>query len=163
MRVGSPMRPGKTAEAITPIIVARTTGGQRIGVSGSAARSVWCQETERSTSEGAISTSASTIQPGVAVISAWPMRCRSSRVTASATRPISSTSPRPIAARRSSTRRDRIGGLSDTPIRRGLAGQLLRSRSAAPGSGAASASRRVQAGAGGPAAMLAPAAMRPAP
>ncbi len=50
-RVGSPIRPGNTAEAITPIIVARTTGAQRIGVSGSAARSVSCQEIERITSE----------------------------------------------------------------------------------------------------------------
>ena len=54
-RVGSPMRPGNTAEAITPIIVARTTAPQPIGASGSAARSVSCQETERSTSESAIS------------------------------------------------------------------------------------------------------------
>ena len=58
------MRPGNTAEAITPIIVARTTGGQRIALSGSAARSTWCQETERNTSEMPISTSASAIQPG---------------------------------------------------------------------------------------------------
>ena len=84
-RVGSPMRPGTTAEAITPIIVARTTGAQAIGVSGSAARSVWCQETERSSSDSAISTSASTIQPGVAVIRAWPMRCSSRRESANAT------------------------------------------------------------------------------
>ena len=51
-RVGSPIRPGNTAEAITPIIVARTTGGQRNRrVRASAARSVCCQETERSTSD----------------------------------------------------------------------------------------------------------------
>ena len=73
-RVGSPTRPGRSAEAITPIIVARTTGAHRIGVSGRAARSVSCQEIERSSSDSAISASASAIHPGVAVIRAWPMR-----------------------------------------------------------------------------------------
>ena len=81
------MRPGNTAEAITPIIVARTTGAQPIGVSGSAARSVSCQEAERSSSDSAISTSASATQPGVAVIRAWPMRCRPRRESANATSP----------------------------------------------------------------------------
>ena len=38
-RVGSPIRPGNTAEAITPIIVARITGTHGMRVSGSAARS----------------------------------------------------------------------------------------------------------------------------
>ena len=73
------MRPGNTAEAITPIIVARPTGNQLIGVSGSAARSVWYQETERNTSDSAISPSASAIQPGVAVTRTWPTRLRFSR------------------------------------------------------------------------------------
>ena len=90
-RVGSPMRPGNTAEAITPIIVARTTGGQRITLSGRAARSTCCQETERSPSERAISSSESAIQPGLAVIRAWPARLRFSRESANATRPASAT------------------------------------------------------------------------
>ena len=88
-RVGSPMRPGTTAEAITPIIVARVTASQGIGVSGSAARSVSCQEIERSTSEHAISTNASATQPGLAVIRAWPMRCRPRRESAKASSPAS--------------------------------------------------------------------------
>ncbi len=66
------MRPGNTAEAITPIIVARATGAHGIAMSGSAARSTACQEIERITSELAISASASAIQPGEAVISACP-------------------------------------------------------------------------------------------
>ena len=82
-------RPGKTAEPITPIIVARTTGGQRIGVSGSAARSTSCQEIERSSSESAISASASTIQPGVAVIRACPTRRGSAARARRATSPAS--------------------------------------------------------------------------
>ena len=70
MRVGSPTRPWNTAEAITPIIVARITGTHLIGVSGSAARSVWCHEDARRNSESIISATASAIQPGVAVVSA---------------------------------------------------------------------------------------------
>ena len=46
-RVGSPMRPGKTAEPITPIIVARITGAHGIAMRGSAARSTSCQEIAR--------------------------------------------------------------------------------------------------------------------
>ena len=79
------------AEAITPIIVARTTAAQPIGVSGSAARSVSCQETERSSSEDAISTSASATQPGVAVIRAWPMWPRSRRDSAKPSSPARSS------------------------------------------------------------------------
>ena len=66
-RVGSPIRPGNTAEAITPIIAARITAGHGICVSGRAARSVSCQDAARNTSDSAISASASTIQPGLAV------------------------------------------------------------------------------------------------
>ena len=62
-----------------------------IGVSGSAARSAWCQETERSSSESAISASASAIQPGVAVISACPTRRRSRRDSANTTSPASTS------------------------------------------------------------------------
>ena len=76
IRVGSPMRPGNTAEAITPIIVARATTIQPIRASGRAARSASYQETERSSSESPISASASMIQPGVAVIRACPTRPR---------------------------------------------------------------------------------------
>ena len=63
-REGSPMRPGNTADAITPIIVARITGAHGICVSGNAARNIACQATERDSRESAISASASTIQPG---------------------------------------------------------------------------------------------------
>ena len=81
---GSPMRPGNTAEPITPIIVARITGAHATSVSGSAARSTSCQEPARSSSESPISASASTIQPGCAEVSALPMRCSPRRESANA-------------------------------------------------------------------------------
>ena len=81
---GSPMRPGNTAEPITPIIVARITGGHATSVSGSAARSTSCQEPARSNSESPISASASTIQPGSAEVSALPTRCSPRRESANA-------------------------------------------------------------------------------
>ena len=48
MRVGSPSRPGNTAEAITPIIVARPPPSTDASVPGRAARSTACQESARS-------------------------------------------------------------------------------------------------------------------
>ncbi len=71
-RMGSPSRPGSTAEAMTPIIVARITANQLSAVCGNAARSVSYQDTERSTSESPISATASTIHQGSALISACP-------------------------------------------------------------------------------------------
>jgi hypothetical protein len=116
-RVGSPMRPGKTAEAITPIIVARTTGVSPIGVSGSAARSVSCQAIARRSSDRPINANASTIHPGVAVIRAWPMRCRPRRERANA-----STPPRRTTAARTPTRPQGVlrcrGGFCGMPIAR---------------------------------------------
>ena len=114
------MRPGNTAEAITPIIVARMTGAQRIGASGSAARSIACQEIERNSSENAISTSANTIQPGVAVISAWPMRDRPKRDSANTTSAATAIAAARMPTRAQTLRRRRGGGFSGVSIARGL-------------------------------------------
>ena len=131
-RVGSPMRPGNTAEAITPIMVARTTGGQRITLSGRAARRTCCQETERSTSEAPISSSESAIQPGLAVIRACPARLRFRRESANATRPATAIASSTIQILRRWPRRASGWGSAPLAIGRGLARQ-------APGGGNGSA------------------------
>jgi hypothetical protein len=92
-RAASPTRPGKTAEPSTPIIVARITGGQGTGMSGSAARSSACQEIARITSDVAISASASTTQAKSTVESACPTRLRLRLRSANATSPATSSRP----------------------------------------------------------------------
>ena len=98
-RVGSPMRPGNKAEAITPIIVARTTGAHAMCVVGSAARRVWCQENERMNSDSPIRTSAKAIHPGDAVMSACQICASPSFESAKATRPASTSAARPTPTR----------------------------------------------------------------
>ncbi len=112
--------PGKTAEPITPIIVARITGGQRIGVSGSAARSTSCQEIARIKSESLISANAAATQPGLAVTSACPIFCRPRRESAKATRPTSSSAATSRLTRLRANRRRAGGGFSLAPIVPGL-------------------------------------------
>src|SRR4051812_2636770 len=123
-RVGSPTRPGKTAEAMTPIIVARRTVFQGIGVRGSAARRICCQETKRRTIESAINKSASAIQPGLALTSACPMRCRFSRETANTSTPATRRTPRSRPAYLHLGRSRRRGGLCGVPVRLIRAGSI---------------------------------------
>jgi hypothetical protein len=92
-REGSPMRPGKTAEPITPIIVARITGSHGIGVRGSAARRSACQEIARMSSAAPVSASARTIQAKSTVASAWPTFPRLRFSSAKATNPATSARP----------------------------------------------------------------------
>ena len=107
--MGSPMRPGNTAEAITPIIVALATANQPTSASGRAARSASCQEIDRSTSDSAIKTNASAIHPGFACSSVCPTRLRFRWDSAYTTSATTSTAPsstahraaRPAAIRRS--------------------------------------------------------------
>ena len=160
MRAASPRRPGTIAEPSTPIIVARTTALHGIGVSGSAARSVWCQEIERISIASDISASDSTIQPGEAVTSAWPTRLSSRRESANATRPASriTTSHQAHASQHGAARTHR-GVLG----RGHLGGVYQVAPTAAEGVDAACRAR-CNAGASPAAlAMLAIAAMRPAP
>ncbi len=131
-REGSPIRPGRTAEAITPIIVARTTGPHGIGVSGSAARSVWCQETARISIASDISTSASAIHPGEAVTSACPTRWSSRRESANTTSAASAITASTMPTRLSTGPRDRRGTFSGAPIQAGSSRSRFRSPVLAP-------------------------------
>jgi hypothetical protein len=124
-REGSPIRAGTSADAITPIISARTTGPHGIGVSGSAARNVCCQETDRITIASDISTSASAIQPGDAVASECPTRCSSRRESANTTRPASTSTRATIARSLSPGLRERPDAFSGATISGGLSGRVL--------------------------------------
>ena len=147
-RVGSPTRPGNTAEPITPIIVARTTEGQAICVSGRAARSVCCQEIERHSRDRAISSSDSATHPGLAVSRSWPIACRSRRESANTTRPATASATAGTRMCLSPSRRGRGGGAGffGRPgallMRRGVSESGKRSGS--PGCGQRMLARRLE-------------------
>ncbi len=102
-RVGSPILPGRTAEAITPIIVARATGASGMGVRGRAARRTARQESARRKSESIIRANAATIQPGLAEIKAFAMWGRFRRLTANTSR-AAKTKPRATSRTRRAIR-----------------------------------------------------------
>ena len=90
-RDGSPMRPGSSADTMTPMTVARRTAAKPTETCGMAASSVWYQDAARNTSDVPIRASASATQPRFADASVFPTLCRSSCDTASATRPTTSS------------------------------------------------------------------------
>ena len=91
-RAASPSRPGKTAETITPIIVARATTGAGTAAPGSAARSTTSHDTARRRSDSAISAAARASHPRCTPTSAWTTLC-------SPRRPIATTAnPSPTSA-----------------------------------------------------------------
>ena len=95
-RAASPSRPGKTAETITPIIVARATTGAGTPAPGSAARSTTSHDTARMSRDSTISAAASASQPTCTPTSAWTTLCSPRRVIATTASP-SPTSAASIA------------------------------------------------------------------
>ena len=89
-----------TAEAITPIIVARATGASETGVSGKAALSTARQERARKKSESIIRANAATIHPGLAETKAWATWGRFRRLSANASRPAARSAKRTSRTRR---------------------------------------------------------------
>jgi len=87
MRAGSPSRPGRVAETITPIIVARAATSRLIRVLASALRRITYQHSARTINDTDISANVKATNPALTVVSACRLRERSKRVRANAAIP----------------------------------------------------------------------------